>query len=53
VSPDGSRLAELVKLVEAGDLPLRIAAVHPFADAAAAHTRQAQGGLRGGVVLVP
>ncbi|MBQ1040758.1 NADP-dependent oxidoreductase [Micromonospora sp. C81] len=53
VLPDGSRLGELVKLVTSGDIPLRVAGVHPFADAAAAHDRLARGGVRGGVVLVP
>ncbi|WP_407924572.1 zinc-binding dehydrogenase [Catellatospora vulcania] len=53
VLPDGIRLGELVKLVESGDIPLRVAGVYPFADAAAAHHRLAQGGVRGGVVIVP
>ncbi|WP_433791356.1 NADP-dependent oxidoreductase [Actinoplanes sp. CA-252034] len=53
VLPDGARLARLVSLVDSGDLPLRVAGVHTFADAAAAHTRLAEGGVRGGVVLVP
>ncbi|MFI7489674.1 NADP-dependent oxidoreductase [Micromonospora echinaurantiaca] len=53
VQPDGSRLGKLVKLVTSGDIPLRVAGVHPFADAAAAHDRLAQGGVRGGVVIVP
>ncbi|MEU7610600.1 NADP-dependent oxidoreductase [Micromonospora sp. NPDC049204] len=53
VLPDGARLGELVKLVTSGDLPLRVADVYPFADAAAAHDRLAQGGVRGGVVIVP
>lgn len=53
VRPDGSRLGELVKLVISGDIPLRVAGVYPFADAAAAHDRLAQGGVRGGVVIVP
>lgn len=53
VLPDRTRLGELVKLVERGDIPLRVASVHSFADAAAAHERLAQGGLRGGVVIVP
>ncbi|GAB3979366.1 NADP-dependent oxidoreductase [Plantactinospora veratri] len=53
VLPDGSRLADLVKLVESADIPLRVAGVYSFADAAAAHTRLAQGGVRGGVVVVP
>nr|WP_269089872.1 zinc-binding dehydrogenase [Micromonospora acroterricola] len=53
VLPDGSRLGELVKLVTSGDIPLRVADVYPFADAATAHERLAQGGVRGGVVIVP
>ncbi|MEU2661278.1 NADP-dependent oxidoreductase [Micromonospora sp. NPDC007220] len=53
VEPDGTRLGELVKLVESGDIPLRVDGVYSFADAAAAHDRRAQGGVRGGVVLVP
>ncbi|MDG4793601.1 NADP-dependent oxidoreductase [Micromonospora sp. WMMD1082] len=53
VLPDGSRLGELVKLVESGDIPLRVAGVYSFADAAAAHKRLAQGGVRGSVVIVP
>ncbi|WP_433127129.1 NADP-dependent oxidoreductase [Micromonospora sp. CA-240977] len=53
VEPDGSRLGELVKLVTTGDIPLRVADVYPFADVAAAHDRLAQGGVRGGVVIVP
>lgn len=53
VPPDGTRLGELVALVTSGDIPLRVAGVYPFADAAAAHERVARGGVRGGVVLVP
>lgn len=53
VLPDGSRLGELVKLVTSGDIPLRVAGVYSFADAAAAHERLARGGVRGGVVIVP
>ncbi|MET7426690.1 NADP-dependent oxidoreductase [Dactylosporangium sp. NPDC005555] len=53
VLPDGARLGELVALVDSGDIPLRVAGVYPFAEAAAAHDRLAQGGVRGGVVLVP
>ncbi|MFI6238683.1 NADP-dependent oxidoreductase [Micromonospora sp. NPDC050795] len=53
VLPDGTRLGELVKLVTSGDIPLRVADVYPFADAASAHERLAQGGVRGGVVMVP
>ncbi|MEU7840065.1 NADP-dependent oxidoreductase [Micromonospora sp. NPDC049114] len=53
VESDGSRLAELVKLVTSGDIPLRVAGVYPFAAAATAHERLAQGGVRGGVVIIP
>ncbi|GAA1573079.1 NADP-dependent oxidoreductase [Dactylosporangium maewongense] len=53
VQPDGTRLGELAALVAAGDIPLRVAGVYRFADAAAAHDRLAQGGVRGGVVIVP
>ncbi|NUT38229.1 MAG: NADP-dependent oxidoreductase [Hamadaea sp.] len=53
VLPDRTRLAELVKLAESGELPLRVADVYSFADAAAAHHRLARGGVRGGVVIVP
>ncbi|WP_406036456.1 NADP-dependent oxidoreductase [Micromonospora sp. NBC_00898] len=53
VLPDSTRLGELVKLVESGDISLRVAGVYSFADAAAAHNRLAQGGVRGGVVIVP
>ncbi|MGW3618063.1 NADP-dependent oxidoreductase [Micromonospora arida] len=53
VLPDGTRLSELVKLVTSGDITLRVADVYPFADAATAHERLAQGGVRGGVVIVP
>ncbi|MFF5225620.1 NADP-dependent oxidoreductase [Dactylosporangium sp. NPDC000521] len=53
VQPDGARLGELAALVTSGDIPLRVAGVYPFADAAAAHERLAQGGVRGGVVIVP
>jgi NADPH:quinone reductase-like Zn-dependent oxidoreductase len=53
VLPDGNRLGELVKLVDSGDLPLRVLAVYSFDEAAAAHERQAAGGLRGAVAIVP
>ena len=53
VLPDGSRLGGLVTLVNSGRIPLRVAGVYSFADAAAAHDRLAQGGVRGGVVIVP
>lgn len=53
VSPDRTRLGELVRMVDSGDIPLRVAGVYSFADATAAHHRLAQGGVRGGVAIVP
>lgn len=53
VLPDGSRLSNLVQLVESGDIPLRVAAVYSFAEAPAAHDRLAQGGVRGAIVIIP
>ncbi|GAA4929682.1 NADP-dependent oxidoreductase [Actinoplanes utahensis] len=53
VQPDGSRLSDLVELVTTGGIPLRVAGVYSFAGAAAAHERLAEGGVRGGVVIVP
>lgn len=53
VLPDGSTLSDLVRLAESGDIPLRVAAVYPFAEAPAAHDRLAHGGVRGAVVIVP
>lgn len=53
VLPDGSRLSDLVQLVESGDIPLRVAAVYSFAEAPAAHDRLAQGGVRGAIVIIP
>lgn len=53
VQPDGARLGDLVKLVETGDIPLRVAGTYAFTEAAAAHERLARGGVRGGVVVIP
>lgn len=53
VTPDHARLSDLVKLVESGDLPLRVAEQYTFADAAAAHHRLEQGGVRGAIVITP
>ncbi|MBK3628000.1 NADP-dependent oxidoreductase [Streptomyces sp. MBT49] len=53
VASDGVRLAELVRAVDAGELTLRIAGTHALADAAEAHARLAEGGLRGRLVIVP
>lgn len=53
VSADGAALAELVRAVDAGELTLRVAETYPLEDAAKAHARLAEGGVRGRLVLVP
>jgi NADPH:quinone reductase-like Zn-dependent oxidoreductase len=53
VRPDGARLAELVRLVDEGVLTLRVAETYALEDAAKAHARLAEGGLRGRLVIVP
>jgi NADPH:quinone reductase-like Zn-dependent oxidoreductase len=53
VRPDGARLAELVRLVDEGVLTLRVAETYALQDAAKAHARLAEGGLRGRLVIVP
>ncbi|MEV0171014.1 NADP-dependent oxidoreductase [Streptomyces sp. NPDC050803] len=53
VSADGGQLGELVRLVEAGVLTLRVAEAFALEDAAKAHARLAEGGVRGRLVLVP
>ncbi|MFM9499087.1 NADP-dependent oxidoreductase [Streptomyces galilaeus] len=53
VSADGARLAELVRLADDGVLSLRVAEVFSLADAAKAHSRLGEGGVRGRLVLVP
>ncbi|MET9886333.1 NADP-dependent oxidoreductase [Streptomyces sp. NPDC006430] len=51
VAADGAHLAELVGLVDAGVLTLRVAQTIPLADAAKAHTRLSEPGNRGRLVL--
>jgi NADPH:quinone reductase-like Zn-dependent oxidoreductase len=53
VRADGRQLAELVALVEAGTLTLRVAETFPLEKAASAHHRFAEGAVRGRLVLVP
>jgi NADPH2:quinone reductase len=53
VQPDGHRLAELRAAVDAGALTPRLVHAYPFAQVAEAHRRQAKGGIRGRLVLVP
>ncbi|NLU70373.1 NADP-dependent oxidoreductase [Streptomyces sp. HNM0574] len=53
VTADGAQLAELARLADDGRLAPRVARTYPLAEAAAAHARLAEGGLRGRLVLVP
>lgn len=53
VAADGTKLASLVALVDSGRLRMRVADVYPLDRAAAAHTRLADGGVRGRLVLRP
>lgn len=53
IRADGARLADLVALVEAGSLTLRVAGTLPLDRVATAHERLAKGGLRGRLVLTP
>jgi len=46
-------LTRLVELAEAGVISTRVAETYPLADAAAAYTRLAKGGVRGRLVLIP
>ncbi|WP_369171461.1 NADP-dependent oxidoreductase [Streptomyces sp. R28] len=53
VSADGARLAELVRLVDDGVLTTRVAETFALDEAAKAHARLDEGGVRGRLVLVP
>ena len=48
---DHAALSQLGKLTEEGVLPLRVAAVYPATEAAAAHRCVEEGGLRGRIIL--
>lgn len=51
VSPDAAMLTTLSDLATAGALVLRVAQTYPLDQAAQAHARLAEGGLRGRLVL--
>jgi NADPH:quinone reductase-like Zn-dependent oxidoreductase len=51
--PDGRRLAELLARTASGELPARVHATLPLAQAADAHRAVAKGGVRGRYVLTP
>ncbi|CAM5704911.1 NADP-dependent oxidoreductase [Streptomyces aurantiogriseus] len=53
VSADGAQLGELVRLVEEGVLTLRVAETFSLGEAAKAHARLGEGGVRGRLVIVP
>ena len=53
VRADGTRLAGLARLADEGTLQARVERAYPLAESAAAHTRLAEGGLGGRIVLVP
>ncbi|MEU1180177.1 NADP-dependent oxidoreductase [Streptomyces sp. NPDC005820] len=53
VTADGARLAELAALVDRGALTLRVAETYPLEEAAKAHARLEEGGVRGRLVLIP
>lgn len=53
VRADGAQLAELSRLADQGVIVARVAQTYPLEDAAAAHTRLAEGGVRGRLVLIP
>jgi NADPH:quinone reductase len=53
IHADGERLRDLVALVEAGTLTLRVADTLPLEQVADAHRRMEKGGLRGKLVLRP
>ncbi|WP_194898005.1 NADP-dependent oxidoreductase [Catenulispora pinisilvae] len=50
---DAEQLAELAKLVDAGELAVEISATRPLSEAAAVHELSAGGGIHGKVLLVP
>jgi NADPH:quinone reductase-like Zn-dependent oxidoreductase len=53
VRSDAARLAELVALVDAGNLKIDVAARRPLADLAAVHDEAAAGRLSGKTILIP
>ncbi|MFI7343933.1 NADP-dependent oxidoreductase [Streptomyces sp. NPDC050085] len=53
VQADGTRLATLARLADEGALTTRVAETYALDDATKAHTRLAEGGVRGRLVLVP
>ncbi|MGW7823194.1 NADP-dependent oxidoreductase [Streptomyces puniciscabiei] len=50
---DADQLANLAKLVDAGELRIEISARYPLAETATVHDLDARGGIRGKVLLTP
>lgn len=53
VHPDTPELTRLLETVGCGELIVGIERAYPLTEAAAAHVRQAEGGLRGKLLLLP
>lgn len=53
VRTDGERLAEIARMVDAGDLRPVVGATYPLAEAAEAHRSLETGHARGKIVLIP
>ncbi|MYT72071.1 MULTISPECIES: NADP-dependent oxidoreductase [unclassified Streptomyces] len=53
VTANGSQLTTLARLTDEGVLTARVAETFPLTDTTKAHTRLAEGGVRGRLVLVP
>ena len=51
VRADGEQLAEIGKMIDAGELRVFVEAVYPLADAREAYARAGRGGLRGKIAL--
>lgn len=51
--PDSAVLTHLLQAIDRGELTPHIEATYPLAEAAKAHRRHAQGGLRGKLLLLP
>jgi NADPH:quinone reductase-like Zn-dependent oxidoreductase len=50
---DAAQLAEIVALVDAGELVVDIAESHPLSDLASIHQRSEAGQTRGKIVILP
>ena len=50
---DANQLANLAKLIDAGELRIEISARYPLAETATVHDLDARGGIRGKVLLTP